>query len=68
MSVSANAYCIIPDAPITIPRRHEPGRLYRGTEGRVRLDRPRSGVRLRRVVSPGPLLHEDEDGRGFAQV
>ena len=28
-----------PDAAITILRLHEPGRLYRRTEGRVRLDR-----------------------------
>src|ERR1700677_3686227 len=37
---------------MTLQRRHEPGRLYRWTEGRVRLDRSRSGVRLRRAVQP----------------
>src|ERR1700678_1447842 len=48
----ASKYCIIPNAPITLQRRHKPGRLYRRTEGRVRLDRPRSGARLRCAVPP----------------
>src|ERR1700733_2439057 len=52
LRISANAYRIIPHAPITLQGRHEPGRLYRRTEGRVRLDRPRSGARLRRAISP----------------
>jgi hypothetical protein len=29
----SNACCIIPHAPIALQRRHEPGRLYRRTEG-----------------------------------